>query len=76
MRNQKQQLTRHELAMAAGVDAANRSMRKARRKAWSISDALVAAQEYNRVNPDPNLNPNDNLQPFNLRKEPCDETHS
>ena len=40
-----------ELAYAAGLDAANRSMRAAGRSAWNEDDADVAAREFNRLWP-------------------------
>lgn len=39
----------YSLAMAAGQDAANRSMRKAGRKAWNRADANIAAETTARV---------------------------
>ncbi len=44
------ELTR-ELAVAAGWDAANRSMRAAGRKIWTEDDADIAAEEFNRLWP-------------------------
>lgn len=39
------------IAYSAGLDAANRSMRTAGRKAWSEEDAGVAAAEFTRLWP-------------------------
>jgi len=44
------ELTR-ELALAAGWDEANRSMRAAGRRAWNEEDAGIAAAEFNRLWP-------------------------
>jgi len=41
-------LTR-EIAYAAGMDAGNRSMRRAGRKTWSLEDRNAAATETNRL---------------------------
>jgi hypothetical protein len=38
-----------KLALAAGLDAGNRSMRKAGRTSWDVSDWDVATAEYMRV---------------------------
>lgn len=40
-----------DLAYAASVDAANRSMRKAGRKRWSEEDRDIAASEFSRLRP-------------------------
>ena len=37
------------LAMAAGKDAANRSMRQGKRKAWSVGDYRKGCQEMERL---------------------------
>ena len=39
----------YALAVAAGRDAANRSMRKAGRKAWTRADFIVAARTTNSL---------------------------
>lgn len=39
----------YTLAMAAGADAGNRSMRAAGRKRWSVEDWNVAAREVERL---------------------------
>jgi hypothetical protein len=41
----------YELAMAAGRDAGNRSMRKAGRSAWSEEDRDAAYEEFERLWP-------------------------
>lgn len=38
-----------EIANAAAVDEANRSMRKAGRKAWNRTDYNTAVREFNRL---------------------------
>jgi hypothetical protein len=43
-------LTR-EIAYSPGMDAANRSMRSAGRKAWNEDHASIAAKEFNRLWP-------------------------
>jgi hypothetical protein len=40
------------LARAAAKDAANRNMRKARRKVWNVDDWDVAVREFNRLCPE------------------------
>lgn len=41
----------YDLAMAAAWDAANRSMRKAGRKVWSVDDYNAAVDEFYRLMP-------------------------
>lgn len=43
-------LTR-DLAWSASIDAGNRSMRAAGRKAWNAEDYLAAAREFDRLWP-------------------------
>ena len=43
----------YKLAWAAGLDAGNRSMRKAGRKKWSSRDRDVATSTFNRLYPNP-----------------------
>ena len=39
----------HNLALAAGTGAGNRSMRKAGRTAWSLKDLATAAETYEKI---------------------------
>ena len=39
----------YDIAMAAGLDAGNRSMRAHGRTSWSAQDAQAAARETNRL---------------------------
>jgi hypothetical protein len=40
---------RYDIAMAAGCDAGNRSMREAGRTAWNEQDKEVATEEFYRL---------------------------
>lgn len=44
----------YDIAMGAGQDAGNRSMRRAGRTAWSEDDYNVAVEEFNRLWPEKN----------------------
>ncbi len=39
----------HEIALAVGKDAGNRSMKAAGRKIWSVNDWNVACDTYDRL---------------------------
>lgn len=45
-------LSRRTLALSAGWDAGNRSMRESGRSVWSEEDLAAAAAEYERVYPE------------------------
>ena len=46
-------IPRHELAHAAGWDAANAHMRAAGREKWNDEDYNAGVAEYHRINPCP-----------------------
>ena len=46
----------YEIAHAAATDAANRQMRAAGRKAWSVDDYNAAVDEFDRLLPLTGLN--------------------
>jgi hypothetical protein len=43
----------YQLAYAAGMDAGNRSMRRAGRKKWNDRDYAAAVKEFERIWPRP-----------------------
>ena len=43
----------YQLAHAAGIDAGNRSMRRAGRRKWNDRDYAAAVKEFERIWPSP-----------------------